>query len=373
LRKNKKNITKPSIAWFGPRVGKREKKLVQDVLNSNYINDGDVTRTFETKIAELIGTKHCVAVTSGTSAIALALMGMGVGQGDEVIVPDFTFIATANAVRLTGAEVKLVDIEPKRFLIDIEQVKSSIGPRTRAVVAVDVNGRGADYSLLEAIARERGLSLICDSTEALGSKWKGRYLGTYGDASCFSFSANKTITTGQGGMVATNNTKLYYRILELKDQGRRSQGTGGDDLHPAMGYNFKLTNLQAAVGIAQLERLAGRLSKAIKRDQWYIQMLGDSPGVRLPSLENNEGEVTQWTDILAENRNKLESAFTSANIGYRAFWHPLHRQKPYTVSDAAFKNSIAVSEKGLWLPSCFDITKAQVQYIAKVIRANINV
>ena len=367
------NTNKTSIAWFSPRVGERENELIKDVLDSNYLNDGNVTRTFETKIAELIGVKHCIAVTSGTSAIALALMGMGLGQGDEIIVPDFTFIATANAVRLAGAEVKLVDIEPKRFSIDIEQVKSSIGPRTRAVVAVDVNGRGANYSLLESIARERGLSLICDSTEALGSKRKGRYLGTYGDAGCFSFSANKTITTGQGGMVATNNTKLYYRLLELKDQGRRAQGTGGDDLHPTMGYNFKLTNLQAAVGIAQLERLPGRLSKAIERDKWYLQELGgDCLGARLPSLENNEGEVTQWTDILVEDRGKLESAFTSSDIGYRSFWHPLHRQKPYADSDAAFKNAIAISEKGLWLPSCFDLTREQVKYIAEVIRTNIN-
>ena len=367
------NTNKTSIAWFSPRVGKRENELVKNVLDSNYLNDGNVTRTFETKIAELIGVKHCIAVTSGTSAIALALMGMGVGQGDEVIVPDFTFIATANAVRLAGAEVKLVDIEPRRFSIDIEQVKSSIGPRTRAVIAVDINGRGANYNLLETIARERGLFLICDSTEALGSKWKGRYLGTYGDTGCFSFSANKTITTGQGGMIATNNTQLYHRLRELKDQGRRSQGTGGDDLHPVMGYNFKLTNLQAAVGIAQLERLPKRLTKAKERDKWYRRELKDCSGVRLPSMENNEGEVTQWTDILAEDRGKLEAAFTSVDIGYRAFWYPLHRQKPYADSDAAFKNAVAVSEKGLWLPSRFDLTREQVKCIAKVIRANINV
>ncbi len=367
------NTNKASINWFGPELGEREKGLVREVLDSNYLNDGNVTRAFETKIAEFIGAKHCVAVTSGTAAIALALMGMGIGHGDEVIVPDFTFIATANAVRLTGAQVKLVDIEPKRFSIDVEQVKSFIGPRTRAIVPVDVNGRGANYSLLENIARERGLSLICDSTEALGSKWKGRYLGTYGDAGCFSFSANKTITTGQGGMIATNNTQLYYRLLELKDQGRRLQGTGGNDLHPVTGYNFKLTNLQAAVGVAQLERLPERLIKAKQRDKWYCQMLRDCSGAALPSLENNEGEVTQWTDILVEDRSKLESAFKLANIGYRAFWYPLHRQKPYAASDATFKNAIAVSEKGLWLPSCFDLTRKQVEYTVEVIRTNIDV
>lgn len=367
------SVNKTSIGWFSPLTGKREKDLVQEVLDSNYLNDGDVTRTFEAKVAELIGVRHCLAVTSGTAAIALTLMAKEIGQGDEVIVPDFTFIATANAVRLAGAQVKLVDIEPKRFSIDIEKVKSCIGPRTRAIVAVDVNGRGADYNSLETIAGERGLSLICDSTEGLGSKWQGRYLGTYGDAGCFSFSANKTITTGQGGMIATDNTQLHHRLLELKDQGRRRQGTGGNDLHPALGFNFKLTNLQAAVGIAQLERLPQRLVRAKQRDEWYRQALQDCPAVELPCLQNEEGEVTQWTDILAADRANLESVLKSANIGYRAFWYPLHTQKPYSADDLAFKNSLIVSEQGLWLPSGFELAKEQVEYIAGAIKSGKNV
>lgn len=359
------------IPWFSLEVGEIEKKLVLEVLDSQYINDGDVTRAFEKKVAELIGVEHCVAVTSGTVAIAVALMGLGVGPGDEVIVPDLTFVATANAVRLTGADVKLADIEPGRFALDPERTISAIGERTRAIVPVDVNGRGAEYTALEKIAEENGLFLVSDSAEALGSQWGGRYLGSFGDAGCFSFSANKTVTTGQGGMVATNNTTLYHRILELKDQGRRSQGTGGNDLHPVIGYNFKLTNLQAAVGLAQLEELPFRLEKARQRDAWYAELLADCKGLVLPSLMNSPDERTQWTDVLVEDVAAIGKALQDERIGYRPFWYPLHRQIPYGMSDEQFPNAISVSQRGLWLPSAFNLTRDEAERTAKVIRETI--
>jgi perosamine synthetase len=192
-------------------------------------------------------------------------------------------------------------------------------------------------------------------------------LGTFGDAGCFSFSANKTITTGQGGMIATNNTRLYYRLLELKDQGRRAQGTGGDDLHPVMGYNFKFTDLQAAVGLAQLEKLTARLKKSKQRDSWYKEFLAGCPSISLPSLYSKEGEVTQWTDVLIEDRNRIIVALNRGKIGYRCFWHPIHRQQPYRQSDAAFGGCISVSKRGLWLPSYFGLTKEEVKYTAKII------
>ena len=273
-----KQATEP-IPWFEPAMGEMEKDAVLAVIESNFINDGDVTQAFEERIAELIGVKHCVAVTSGTSAISLALMGLGIGPGDEVIVPDLTFIATANAVRMTGADVKLVDVEPARFTINPGRVAESIGPRTRAIVPVDVNGRGADYDALEAICAEHDVFLVCDAAEALGSRWGGRPLGGFGDAGCFSFSPNKVVTTGQGGMIATNHAELHERLLELKDQGRRRRNAGGNDRHPVMGYNFKLTNLQAAIGIAQLERLPQRLAQARVRDQWYWESLHNRPGI----------------------------------------------------------------------------------------------
>ncbi|MBU6446998.1 MAG: DegT/DnrJ/EryC1/StrS family aminotransferase, partial [Verrucomicrobia bacterium] len=334
---------------------------------SQYINDGEVTAQFEQAVANFIGCKHCVAVTSGTAAIALSLMALGIGPGDEVIVPDFTFIATANAVRLTGAEVKLVDIEPVRFTIDPNRIRSAIGPRTKAIIPVDVNGRGADYAAIESIAKECGLAVICDSAEALGSKYQGKYLGTYGDAGCFSFSANKTVSSGQGGMVATNKPEVYHRLKELKDHGRRFGGTGGNDLHPVMGYNFKYTNLQAAIALAQFGKIEKRLQHFQQRDQWYRTALEFCEGITLPLLHTDTGEVRQWTDLLCLDRSRLEELFHKEAIDCRPFWLPLHRQKPYLLPDVGFENTIQISAQGLWLPSFFDITKEDIHRVAAVI------
>jgi perosamine synthetase len=295
-------------------------------------------------------------------------MACGIGSGDEVIIPDLTFIASANAARLAGATVKLVDVEPRRFTLDVEKAEAAIGPRTRAIMPVDVNGRGADYQALTALCDKRGLKLVCDAAEGFGSRWGGRMLGNWGNASCFSFSPNKTVSTGQGGCVTTNEEAVYHRLLELKDHGRRSQGTGGNDLHPVMGYNFKLTNMQAAVGLAQLDRMEKRLAGFRQRNRWYAELLGDCPGLSLPSVDDNGGEITQWTDILSDRADALEAALTEAGIGNRRFWYPIHRQQPYAEPDAAFARSIDVSARGLWLPSHFSLTREEAERTAAVVR-----
>jgi perosamine synthetase len=356
-----------SIPWFTPEMGRREQERVAAVIASNYINDGSIAREFEHAIAEFIGCRYCVAVTSGTAAISLALLALEIGPGDEVIIPDLTFIATANAARMIGADVKLVDIEPRRFTIDVDKVHTAIGPHTRAIIPVDVNGRGADYDALSALAKKEGLNLVCDAAESLGSKYRDRSLGSFGDAACFSFSANKTVTSGQGGMVATNSERIYYRLRELKDQGRRYGGTGGDDLHPVTGYNFKYTNIQAAIGLAQLERLRERIAKFAERDAWYREFLADCPGIEFPERPNWDGEVLQWTDVLCVDRGRLRQALRDSGIDTRAFWFPLHRQEPYKMEDLDFPNSVDVSQRGLWLPSSFSITRSQISRVSEVI------
>jgi perosamine synthetase len=360
-------VNKP-IPWFSVETGPEETARLAEVIQSNYINDGNITREFERRCAEVLGVRHCVAVTSGTVGIALALMAAGIGPGDEVIVPDLTFIATANAVRLTGASVRLVDVEPRRFAIDVVKAEAAIGPKTRAIVPVDVNGRGADYPAIEALCAKHGLKLICDAAEAFGSRYQGRPLGSFGLASAFSFSANKTVTTGQGGMVATNDDAIHDRLRELKDQGRRHQGSGGNDLHPVLGFNFKLTNLQAAVGLAQLDRLEQRLDGFRRRNRWYRELLGDCPGLILPAVDENGGEVTQWTDALIDRADVVEAALSAEKIGSRRFWFPLHRQESYKQADDGFEAAIDVSARGLWLPSHFSLTESEAERTAAAVR-----
>ncbi|MBF0283418.1 MAG: DegT/DnrJ/EryC1/StrS family aminotransferase [Magnetococcales bacterium] len=357
-----------TIPWFQLETGEAEGRAVAEVMASGYLNDGAVARQLERSVADLLGTPHAVAVTSGTAALALALMAVGVGPGDEVIVPDLTFVATANAVRLAGAEVVLVDVDPHRFALDPERAEAAITRRTRALLPVDVNGRGADYVALEEIARRHGLALVSDACEGLGSRWQGKPLGSFGDAGCFSFSANKTVSSGQGGMIALHDEGRLHRLRELKDQGRRAGGTGGADLHPVMGYNFKYTNLQAAVALAQWDRLAARLDLFRQREQWYREFLGEVPGVCLPPWDEAGGEIPQWTDILVEDRAKVEAALAAQGMGSRGFWLPLHRQAPYRRPDDDFGGALEVSRKGLWLPSSFSLTREQARRVAEVVR-----
>ncbi len=360
------------ISWFGPQVGKKEQILLSRVIKSGYINDGWATRELENKLAERIGVKYCVGVTSGTCALTLSLLGLGVGPGDEVLVPDMTFIASANAVRLAGASVRLVDVEPHRLTIDPDQIKKSVGPKTKAIIAVDVNGRGCYYDVLEPWAKKKGIYLVTDSCEGLGSKYKNKALGSFGDAGCFSFSANKTVSTGQGGAITTNNKSLYEKLLQLKDQGRIAQGTGGNDLHPHLGYNFKLTNLQSAVGLAQWEKLEKRLEQARKRDQWYREFLHGVPGIKFFPWDEKGGEVFQWTDILISNRDRVAAALTASEIGFRNSWYPLHTQRPYMGQKGSFPVSLEFSLEMMWLPSTFDLKKDTVQTVSNVIRKSIS-
>ena len=312
--------------------------------------------------------EHAVAVNSGTIAIAVALMAFDIGPGDEVIVPDLTFIATANAVKLAGAVPVLVDIEPSRFAINCKALETAITPYTKAIISVDVNGRGADYRFLEPFCLEQGLRLICDSAEALGSKYDDRPLGSFGDAAALSFSPNKTITTGQGGRVLTCSANLSQRIRQRKDQGRLERGTGGNDLHPTQGYNFKFTDLQAAVGLAQLEALQERCLQAGRRDSWYKKHLASVSFLSFPDYKSQKDEVRQWTDVMVKNRAYLEGVLKNNEIGHRAFWFPLHTQIPYSNQKRSFGYANSVSEKGLWLPSHFTLTEADVVKISSIIK-----
>jgi perosamine synthetase len=358
------------LDWFGPEMTGGELSRLKDVIDRNYVNDGPLSREFERQIAKRFGVTHAVVVANGTSAITLALMACGIGPGDEVIVPDFTFIATANAARLAGATVVLADINPTRLTLTLEAVKPLITARTRAIVPVDVNGRAANYRQLEPFCREHGLKLISDSCEALGSFFDGRALGSFGDAGCLSFSPNKTVTSGQGGMVLTNDGTIHGRLLELKDQGRRQRGTGGDDLHPVMGYNFKFTDLQAAVGLAQLEVLDQRLNQARIRDKWYRHALDGLPGVEFPDMDE-PGEVRQWADVLLDRRDDVRKELNRRQIDVRPYWLPIHRQNPYLKSDIGFATTCNISARALWLPSGFKLSETDVGRVADGIRAAI--
>ena len=360
--------TKTTIPWWRPETGAEEREMVLRVLDSNYLNDGDVTTEFERRMAARLGARHAVAVTSGTTAIFLALVAAGVAAGDEVIVPDLTFIATANAATLTGATPVLVDVDPGTLNMAPDAFPGAITGRTKAVVPVHVSGRAAPLEHILPLARDRGVVVIEDAAEALFSSHAGRYLGTFGRAGCFSFSPNKTITTGQGGLVVTDDESLAVRLRQLKDQGRPVRGTGGNDVHASIGFNFKLTNLQSAVGIAQLDRLDSRADRLKKIYRGYRDGLAGVGQIRVLPFAVDRGESPQWVDVLATDRDRLVAFLLEHDMHCRPFWYPLHTQRPYRRPDADFPNAMSVADRALWLPSALSLSDDDVSAVCTRIR-----
>ncbi len=359
-------MSSKKIPWCRPQIGAREYELIKQVLDDNYLNEGSYTSQFEQQIAALLGVKHAIATTSGTAALFLSLKALGIGAGDEVIVPDVSFIATANAVDLCGAKPVLVDSNARNLLIDVLAIVKAITPKTKAIIPVHVTGRGADMEAITAIAKEHDLAVVEDAAEAFMSKHRGRYLGTWGNTGCFSFSPFKIIGTGQGGMVVTNNDKLEVYLRELKDQGRAVKGTGGNDIHRVIGYNFKLTNLQAAVGLGQLRQLAFRMQKIKETYRRYAENLHPDT-VHLFTFDIDSGELPLWIDGWTDKRDELCRHLDACNIDYRKFWLPVHRQEPYKLPDDDFANSIRMSPRSLWLPSAFTLTEEDITMVCEEI------
>lgn len=358
-----------NIPWWDPQISEEEFVFVTRVLRSNYINEGEVTEQFESAVARLLGAKYAVATTSGTTAIFLALAAHGIGLGDEVIVPDVTFIATANAVSLTGATPILVDVDPVSLTMSPESMLYAITSKTRAIIPVHVSGRSANMDIIKTIASEKNIPIIEDAAEAFMSASYNGFLGTIGSIGCFSFSPNKIITTGQGGIALTNDERLYSRLRELKDQGRPIRGSGGADIHGSIGYNFKLTNLQAAVGLGQLSQLKHRMQRQIEIYKIYAERLANCPNIILPGFNLSAGELPLWTDAIFTDRDGMDDYLKQHKIHCRRFWYPIHTQRPYYADDMRFPNSTAVMSKAMWLPSAFTLNNDDISQVCNAIES----
>jgi perosamine synthetase len=359
-------VTDRKIPWWVPPVAGTELQHIERVLAANFLNDGPTTRDFEREFASMLGVPYAVAVTSGTAAIFLGLAACDVGPGDEVLVPDLTFIATANAVRLTGATPVLVDIDRATLTMDPDSAERAITKKTKAVVPVHVSGRAGTFSKIRKLADAHRLAVVEDAAEAFMSGYKGGYLGTFGRAGCFSFSPAKTFTTGQGGMVVTSDAALHTRLRQLKDQGRAQTGTGGDDVHPVLGYNFKFTSLQAAVGLAHLPQVPQRTERMRAMHRMYASALAGVPGITVVPFRDDE--VPQWTDVLIENRDSVAGKLRARGMDTRNLWFPIHTQAPYKRPDEDFPNATWASPRALWLPSALTLTDDDIQKVCDAIQ-----
>ncbi len=240
------------IPQVRPWLGKEELKELKEVLKSQWISGGPKIKKFQEEIAKVCGVKHAVTVCNGTQALYVGLKILGVGPGDEVIVPDFTFIASANAVVWTGAKPVFVDVDERTFNIDPSKIEKAITKKTRAIMPVHLYGQSADMTAIMKIAKKHHLYVVEDAAQGIGVKFKGKPVGSFGDVGCLSFYADKTITTGEGGMVLTNDSTLAQKVTILSNQGRISRGWY---IHENLGYNFRMCDFQAAVGLGQLKKL----------------------------------------------------------------------------------------------------------------------
>lgn len=357
------------VPWWSVEAGNSEIDNLVDVVRSEYLNEGDVTEKFEHNLENFLDGSKVVTSTSGTTALFMALKAIGVGSGDKVLVPNMTFIATATAVDMTGAKVVLVDVDEQTMTINQDDLIRKIDDKVKAVIPVHVSGRSAWNSVLHELNQQDGIKVIEDAAEALGSRdpLTGKLLGTMGSAGIFSFSPNKLITTGQGGALTSRSGDILERARALKDQGRVSRGTGGADKHDLIGYNFKLTNLQSAVGLAQLERAKSRIDHLKKVYSHYQNNIEQCDHVRLMPFNYGKGEFPLWPELNSIHKESIKLELNSKNIGFRDVWYPLNTQKPFLNSDL-FPISAKLSRETLWLPSSFKLTEDDLNRISSSIR-----
>ena len=353
------------INQMEPWFGEEEKQALIEYMDSGgWLTEYKKTREFEQRIAEYVGTKYCCVLSNGTVTLFTALMALGVGPGDEVIVPDFTMIASANAVVLAGAKPVFVDISLSNLCLDLNLVEQVITPHTKAIILVSLNGRSPDMYQAVELAEQHGLYLIEDAAQSLGSTYKGQHLGTFGCVGSFSFSAPKVITTGQGGALVTDDAELADSIRKIKDFGRRQSGV---DFYETLGYNFKFTDLQAVVGIEQMKKLSWRVERKKEMFALYQSELADVPQVKF--IETNLEDTSPWfIDILVPEPLSLATFLKERGIGTRPFYPPLHSQPPYRVN-GVFPVSDYVSAHGLWLPSSSFLSDEEIVRICGDIKA----
>lgn len=325
------------IPLAAPDITEREKDLVMQVLNSGILGLGPRLHVFEQKLAEYVGTKYAVACNSGTSGLHMLVHALGIRDGDEVITTPFSFIASSNCLLFERAKPVFVDIDERTYNLDVTQIESKITERTKAILPVHVFGQPANMTEINRIAKKYRLHVIEDACEALGAKWLGQSAGTFGDAGVFAFYPNKQLTTGEGGVVVTNNTELADLCYSLSNQGRDEARHWLS--HVRLGWNYRMDEMSAALGIAQLERIDDMLARRREVAQLYLKKLRGISGITLPYVDPRAEMswfvfVVRFDDPLI--RDRVMHQLVQKGIGCRPYFSPIHLQ-PFYVEQFGYK------------------------------------
>jgi dTDP-4-amino-4,6-dideoxygalactose transaminase len=341
-----------------PDVGEDELAAVRDVVRSGHLTMGPRVGEFEAAVAQAVGTAHAAVVSSGTAALHLALLALEIGPGDEVIVPAYTFPATANAVELCGARAVLVDVDPATFVVDPAAVAAAVTPRTRAVMAVHLFGRPVDWEELQT-AVPQGVALLEDAAGALGARYRGTPCGALGVAACLSFHPRKIVTTGEGGAVTTDEAALDAAVRRLRHHGWATVGE-----MPAPGFNYRLPDLLCAIGIPQLARLDELLAARERVARWYTERLEHF--LLAPSAADGDRHGWQAYVVQLDRRDDALAALREAGIEAQIGTWALHRLEPYR-PQGSFPGADRAFERALALPLATTTTEAEVERVAEVL------
>jgi len=352
-----------------PFLGLEERELLLDAYDSGWISSkGKYVTEFEQKYSQFLNVKYGVSVSNGTAALHLALSSLGIGPGDKVVVPTFSFISTANVIRYTGAEPVFIDSDPKYWCMDPNKIEEKIDKNTKAIMPVHIYGHPCDMEKILELSEKYNLYVIEDAAEAHGAQYKNKYVGTFGIISCFSFYGNKIITTGEGGMCTTNNSELYDKMKILRDHGMNPQKKY---YHDFIGYNYRMTNLQAAIGVAQLKKINKIIDRKREIARIYDQFFDEIKNIDVQHEMPWAKSVYWLYSILVEkNKNKIIKKLFENKIESRPFFYPLNLQPPYRTIT---KYSVAekISKKGINLPSYYDLTEEDIKFICRIIKTSL--
>jgi perosamine synthetase len=364
------------VLQFAPFVGDEEYAAIRACFDANWLTEGPKSKQFVDELKALMGVRHASLAPNGTLAIYLALRAINVGPGDEVVVPSFTFFGSASAVQMCGATPVFCDIDPDTLQATADRFAARLTPRTKAIMPVHIYGMCCDMDPIMELARARGLLVVEDAAQAVGVRYRGRHAGTFGDVGSFSFFADKTITTGEGGLVVTNDDAVAETLLYLRNQGRLDRGSF---VHPHMGYNFRLTDLQAAVGLVQLTKL-DQITR-IKHDNMdcYRALLDGIPQVRFLQVTPGSTFIPFRVALYAERAMELMKHMEARDIQTRTFFYPLHRQPAFEylradparaplMDDRHFPGAVFAYDNGICLPSYPGLPREDLRFVCETIR-----
>ena len=355
------------IPQIEPWIDGAELKQLEEVIDSTFITENKKTEEFLSKIRDITGSPHAIATSNGTLALVAALLCEDIGEGDEVIVPDLTFIATSNAVRLVGAKPIFCDVLRSTGCIDIDACASLVTSKTRAIMPVHLYGQSVEMDELVALASKHGIAIIEDAAESIGVFYKGKHTGAIGEYGIFSFFGNKLITCGEGGVVLTKREENLAKLYRIKNHGRDRKGIF---VHEHLGYNFCFTDLQAAIGVAQLQKYDTMIAAKKKNFALYQQLLAGIGGVEVVDVPDYVDSNYWFVNILVENPEALQDFLHEKGIGTRRYFYPLHLQPCYADMKAQkCPESSWLYSHGLSLPSGVQLKSNQIDYICDSIRA----